>query len=115
MLSVIITQLLSALIIIVNYEIHKDYITQNFCENKNKPQMHCNGKCHLKKQLQKQEKNENAPVNPIKAKTEMQLFCQKMNFSFITPVKEKHTYSFYLQKKITPPLSSIFHPPKSLA
>ena len=72
MLAAIVMQTLSSFIIILNYELNTGYITQNFCENKNKPQLHCNGQCHLNKQLQKQEKNENAPANPIKEKNEIQ-------------------------------------------
>ncbi|WP_344789607.1 hypothetical protein [Postechiella marina] len=34
------------------YQINIDYITQNFCENKDKIELACNGKCHLSKQLQ---------------------------------------------------------------
>lgn len=39
------------------YELNKKAITEQFCINKNKPQLHCNGKCHLKKQLQKADDN----------------------------------------------------------
>lgn len=31
------------------------YIIEQYCENKDKPQMHCEGKCYLHKQLQKAE------------------------------------------------------------
>ena len=36
---------------VVDYAINYDYIVDNLCENKDKPEMHCNGKCYLKKQL----------------------------------------------------------------
>jgi hypothetical protein len=35
------------------YQCNKESITNKYCENKSKPQLHCNGKCHLKKQLSK--------------------------------------------------------------
>ena len=41
--------------ILINYQLNKEVITQKFCVNKNKPQMKCNGKCHMKKQLEKSE------------------------------------------------------------
>jgi hypothetical protein len=44
-------------IIVVSYYKNKTYISNVLCENKNKPQMHCEGKCHLKKQLDKESKN----------------------------------------------------------
>lgn len=36
---------------IAYYELNIDYITEKFCENKDKPQLQCNGKCHLAKEL----------------------------------------------------------------
>lgn len=38
---------------VVNYVINYDEIVQNRCENKGKPQMSCNGKCYLAKELAK--------------------------------------------------------------
>lgn len=35
------------------YQLNKSYIAKNLCENRDKPKMGCNGKCHLKKQLKK--------------------------------------------------------------
>jgi hypothetical protein len=37
---------------VVYYELNIDYITEKFCENKAKPELQCNGKCHLAKELQ---------------------------------------------------------------
>lgn len=36
---------------IAYYELNVEYITEKFCENKEKPQLQCNGKCHLAKEL----------------------------------------------------------------
>lgn len=36
---------------IAYYQLNIDYITEKFCENKEKPQLQCNGKCHLAKEL----------------------------------------------------------------
>jgi len=37
----------------VGYLINKDYIAANLCENKDKPEMNCEGKCQLTVQLAK--------------------------------------------------------------
>ena len=34
------------------YQLNIDYIIETYCVNKDKPQLQCNGKCHLSKQLQ---------------------------------------------------------------
>lgn len=33
------------------FELNIDYIVETYCINKDKPEMHCNGKCHLIDQL----------------------------------------------------------------
>lgn len=33
------------------YQLNIDYIIETYCINKDKPQLQCNGKCHLAKQL----------------------------------------------------------------
>ena len=38
---------------VLEYIIRYDYIVTELCENKARPQMHCNGKCHLMKELAK--------------------------------------------------------------
>jgi hypothetical protein len=37
----------------VHYELNKAEIAARYCENKNRPELHCNGQCYLAKQLKK--------------------------------------------------------------
>ncbi|MCC9063716.1 hypothetical protein [Flavobacterium piscisymbiosum] len=37
---------------------NKEYIVANLCENRKKPEMHCNGKCFLEKKLKQADDNE---------------------------------------------------------
>ncbi len=37
---------------VLYYQLNIDYIIETYCVNKEKPEMQCNGKCHLAKQLQ---------------------------------------------------------------
>ena len=37
----------------VNFQLNQKEIVRMECENKNRPELHCNGKCYLAKQLQK--------------------------------------------------------------
>lgn len=37
----------------LDFELRKEHIIQNLCENRYKPHLHCDGKCYLAKQLQK--------------------------------------------------------------
>ena len=45
--------------LVLDWKINQDLITEKYCENKDKPMMHCNGKCYLAKQLEKLEQQEN--------------------------------------------------------
>lgn len=42
------------------YELNKEYVANNLCENRSKPKLHCNGKCYLNKQLKKTDGNTDA-------------------------------------------------------
>jgi len=43
--------------IVIWYQINKEYVARNLCENKYQPQKNCCGKCYLNKQLKKTENN----------------------------------------------------------
>lgn len=45
-------------VLLADYLLNYDYIAKVLCINKDKPEMHCNGKCHLAKQLQQQDEQE---------------------------------------------------------
>jgi len=36
---------------VMYYQLNIDYIIETYCVNKEKPELQCNGKCHLAKQL----------------------------------------------------------------
>jgi len=55
----------------VYYHVNKEYISKQLCENRNNPQMHCNGHCYLSKQLKKAEEGEKQSSQIIKEKEEI--------------------------------------------
>jgi hypothetical protein len=104
----------SKLLIMADYELHKDFITKNFCENKAKPMMHCNGKCHMRKQLQKEDKKENSTSNNIREKFELQFCSVKKEKEIIPDFSEKVSLNIhYLFNSYCKHLLSVFHPPQS--
>ena len=52
---------------VVDYVVNYDYIVNVLCENKDKPEMECNGKCHLGKELAKEAGKDDK--NPLSGKT----------------------------------------------
>jgi hypothetical protein len=53
----------------LDYAANYHYIATELCENKNVPELHCNGKCHLKKELAKNYKNDTPASNEKKSET----------------------------------------------
>lgn len=45
-------------VVYLDFELRKEYIIKNLCENRFKPQLHCDGKCYLAKRLQKVAEND---------------------------------------------------------
>jgi len=49
----------SRFFIYAGFEMNRDYIAAKLCENRNKPQLHCNGKCYLMKKIKQAEDKQN--------------------------------------------------------
>lgn len=47
----------------MEYAVNYEYISTVLCVNKDKPKMECNGKCHLAKEVEEQQKEEKSAVN----------------------------------------------------
>lgn len=47
-----------SVMVLAGYKLNKSYITKNLCENRFVPEKKCQGSCHLKKELSKQQENE---------------------------------------------------------
>lgn len=96
----------------VEYAFNKEFIAKNLCENKAKPSMNCNGKCHLKKQLQKAEKNEAQGKSDSKEKWEDSFFSMGKKIAFCG---SSATENFALgeNKYSHKSLLSVFHPPRT--
>lgn len=74
--------------------------------------MHCNGKCHMHKMLQKEESQSQSPSSPVKEKTEVVQFYQSSNkFRFVFSSDKSFNNFYYSENKISGFTSSVFHPP----
>lgn len=100
---------------VMDYALNYDYITQELCENRDKPEIACNGKCHLMKELAKystDDQDEPKQEKTAKNFTEI-LFCESITPLDFTPFSVANlsvvdTYqSLYFRLYST----SIPHPP----
>lgn len=95
---------------IIHYELNKREITMKYCVNKDKPWMHCDGKCYLRKEL-KEEGRKNAPFTIIQ-RLEMQLICQeKAVFNIKSYITGDILFPKYKLIFTQEALSPVFHPP----
>ena len=101
--------------IILNFHLNQSYITANFCENKNKPELACNGKCSLVKKLNAEERNEqNNPVN-LKVLPAITLFAKSSfaNYNRLFISISKQVLPNHMSGKPTDRSIPIFHPPSA--
>lgn len=96
----------------VEYMLNQDYIAEFLCINKDKPKLQCHGKCHLAKQLSKQNENENSNTLTISLEN------YPIGFVYILSLIKKQSWhskkednfpnskSYYFQST-----TKAFHPP----
>jgi len=104
------------LITIAIYKANVKEITANFCVNKSKPMMHCNGTCHLKKELKEQEKSEKKnPYQNKENRLELNDNMGEVGLShFFADPHSSLFSSLHYQCIFTSPFISIDSPPPQL-
>jgi hypothetical protein len=107
----VLLQSFSNLLILADYQLNKSYIIAELCINKSKPKMHCNGKCHLVKQLQKDNGSAQAPGCKLKQKTEEQRLTTMPGVTFFDESVELSIHFVYTENRYSAPEKTIFHPP----
>ena len=96
---------------VISYHINKTYIAKVLCENKEVPQMQCNGKCQLKKQLSEADtQQEKEPVS-VEKLPDVFWTITKTDISPKQFPTEISTSSIYNIIQLSSFPSSTFHPP----
>lgn len=96
---------------VVNYAVDYTYISENLCENKDKPELSCHGKCFLVKELSKtqQDSTQNiTKVNSIDNFIAQDIFTFKIDPVFILNDKFNTEHFDFYDSKYS---FTIFHPP----
>jgi len=96
---------------VYNYVVNYDYIVENLCENRDKPELSCNGKCFLAKELSKSEKQSTQTVAKV---ISLDIFVPNDILSFDNGTEYIHSIQsiseyinlYHLRYNFT-----IFHPP----
>ncbi|GAB4027847.1 hypothetical protein [Spirosoma gilvum] len=100
---------------IAYYHANKDYIARVLCENRDKPQLNCDGKCYLAKKLKaQQDKQDKETTERVQNTPIMQLFCDSNQPFLFHPAWTallSSSYSAYVVPVYATPITSFFHPP----
>ncbi len=102
----------SKVFIWLNYELNKKEITEKYCVNKDKPCMHCCGKCHMQKKMAEDDEKQKSPAMPD-IKNDIQLFGSAIRLKIN---KGESTFfvrnTLYTGAYLPGVHSSVFHPPQ---
>ena len=105
--------------LVLDFELRKEYIIKVYCVNKNRPELHCDGKCYLAEKIaQSKERDEKQAMNSFLSQVfAMEGFSEFPDFSLALILhefsSEKGNNFFYKTPFSNPPFASFFTPPKA--
>lgn len=118
LLLLISVRILVVPVVYLDFELNKDYIIKNLCENRFNPELKCNGQCYLAKQLHKvaeDKASKEAGRQEQNFKKLLEETFHHENFSFskvfecvILTVQNKFSYKTSRYSTLT---NSLFRPP----
>ena len=95
------------------YQVNKKQIAETLCVNKNKPSLHCDGKCYLGKQLKKAAENEKRQNQSLKEKDEVvSLYNDHNDFVYIPSFSFVSYIGYYVDRQLTAPHTVLYQPPR---
>ena len=114
-LVAVLLQSAGQMVILINFKINQAYIARVLCENKDKPEMKCNGKCQLNKKLKENEQQEQQLPPRVKLK-EVVLYAEEASESSCqshseSPSKQIFFADLYLLHGF---LHDVFQPPEAI-
>lgn len=106
----------SLFFVYAGFELNHKYIAENLCINKNRPWLHCNGKCYFMKKIHQAEENEKKQeAKDNLSRLEVSFFQEPYQVAFIEPVileANKSTFPRYTYQYSSRYIETIFRPPK---
>ena len=103
---------LSRLYVFAGFELNQKYIASNLCENRDKPWMHCNGKCYLMKKIkQAEEKEKSTERQTQKSLFQESEFVAAFTLKFHTSLLQIIVTPYHYTSS-TPNPGAVFRPPQ---
>ncbi|MBB5637915.1 hypothetical protein HDF26_000755 [Pedobacter cryoconitis] len=94
------------------FELNESYIVSKLCINRDKPQMHCNGKCYLMRKLkQAEQKERNRAHENQRSMYQLGVVVEKLSFNPYM-VRVERIYKPELPFLLPAYAADIFQPPR---
>lgn len=108
----------SRFFVFAGFELNKNYIVNNLCKNRNKPYLHCNGKCYFMKKIKQAKENEKKQEGKDSLnRLEISFFQEPFQFITIAPIIPeivKSNFTYYKYSYSSSYLATFFRPPKQV-
>ncbi len=114
MLIAVLLQTFSAALVVSEYFANRKFITEQLCENRSQPQLHCNGKCYLKKKLANESEGQKSEKRNRTTEEVVVLFFEHNEFGISSGAAEVADLPIYRSRNdvlATGVERSVFHPP----
>lgn len=103
---------LSGLFVFAGFEMNQGYIAKELCVNRDKPQLHCNGKCYLMRKLKQAQDKEQKQERQVQ-KIQLQEAIVMLPFIF----KQYAIAAVQMRIPLTTgipvsQINAVFHPPQ---
>lgn len=117
LILLVMTQTFSKWFVVLSFNLNRDYIAKNLCENRSRPVLKCNGNCVLMKKMKAEEKQEqeNAP-GPVKIEIGSVVISSKSFFATVETPGFSSNLRHALAGDTGKPVDravGIFHPPSA--
>jgi len=108
-------QSVSKVWIVLSFRINHKYIAAKLCVQRNNPHNECNGKCWLKKELEKSGDNESNQPSQRNEPTEFSFICdsEECDLTDLFPVETDNKGFYPKESPQSDFFKDIFHPPKN--
>ncbi len=102
---------------IAYYNLNRDYIARVLCENRARPELHCDGQCYLAKKLKaQQDRQDKDTTERVRNVPMVQLFCEAETvFSFAFSIVLRNTTGLFTYDRRTGIrlVDDLLRPPRS--
>lgn len=96
------------------FNLNRDYISKNLCENRYRPQLNCKGTCVLMKKMKQEEKQEQNTPSPTKTEISSIVLSSRSFFAAAVPPVFISNIAYVMAGDPGKPIDrafSVFHPP----